>query len=175
MQLLTCWIYSLDWSLSTFLSPFIQFFLTPPLKPCGFFTFLIMKQHVSFSPNLYTTACQFYVMFLVTFKRERHGNRPFSFFRLTLLGLGLQKPISNKYQIINDNGLNFSHFKKYTNWHLSHLTHFFGEWINLPFRTVWTTIGFFWKYSTANLSKFQTHDPCTCGRSRKSQNRDKNR
>jgi hypothetical protein len=62
--------------------------------PCGYSTCLIMKQHVSFSPNLYTTACQFYVMFLVTFKRERHGNWPFSFFRLTLLGLGLQKPIS---------------------------------------------------------------------------------
>ncbi len=60
---------------------------------CGFSTCLIMKQHVSFSPNLYTTACQFYVTFLVTFKRERHGNRPFSFFRLTLLGMGLQKPI----------------------------------------------------------------------------------
>jgi hypothetical protein len=61
--------------------------------PCGYSTCLMMKQHVSFSPNLFTTACQFYVMFLVTFKRERHGNRPFSFFRLTLLGLGLQKPI----------------------------------------------------------------------------------
>jgi hypothetical protein len=33
---------------------------------------LIMMKHVSFSPNLYTIACQFYVMFLVTFKREGH-------------------------------------------------------------------------------------------------------
>jgi hypothetical protein len=40
--------------------------------PCGFCTCLIMMKHVSFSPNLYTTACQFYVMFLVTFKREGH-------------------------------------------------------------------------------------------------------
>jgi hypothetical protein len=40
--------------------------------PCGYFTFLIMMKHVSFSPNLYTTACQFYVMFLLTFKREGH-------------------------------------------------------------------------------------------------------
>jgi hypothetical protein len=29
-------------------------------------------KHVSFSPNLYTIACQFYVMFLGTFKREGH-------------------------------------------------------------------------------------------------------
>jgi hypothetical protein len=28
------------------------------------------------------------------------------------------------------------------------------------------------KYSTATLSKFQTHDPCTCNRRKKSQNRD---
>jgi hypothetical protein len=41
-------------------------------EPCGFCTCLIMMTHVSFSPNLYTTACQFYVMFLVTFKREGH-------------------------------------------------------------------------------------------------------
>ncbi len=41
---------------STFLSPFIRLFLTPPLKPCGYFTFLIMMQKVPFSPNLYTTA-----------------------------------------------------------------------------------------------------------------------
>jgi hypothetical protein len=47
---------SLDWSLSSFLSPFIRLFLTPPLKPCGYSTFLIMMQQVSFSPNLYTTA-----------------------------------------------------------------------------------------------------------------------
>ncbi len=31
-----------------------------------------MMKHVSFSPNLYTIACQFYVMFLGTFKREGH-------------------------------------------------------------------------------------------------------
>jgi hypothetical protein len=40
--------------------------------PCGYSTCLIMLKNVSFSPNLFTTACQFYVMFLVTFKRERH-------------------------------------------------------------------------------------------------------
>ncbi len=136
MQLLPCRRYSLDWSLSTFLSRFIRLFLTPPLKPCGYFTFLIMMKnfqfspnlyttarhvfrdlrkwrkcklafsslgwrcwgwvykkpiskwipngfaaivpamimmkHVSFSPNLYTIACQFYVMFFLTFKREGH-------------------------------------------------------------------------------------------------------
>jgi hypothetical protein len=47
-----------DWSLSIFLSPFIRFFLTltSQLKPCGYFTYLIMMLHVSSSPNLYTTA-----------------------------------------------------------------------------------------------------------------------
>jgi hypothetical protein len=40
--------------------------------PCGYSTCLIMLKNVSFSPNLFTTACQFYVMFLVTFKREGH-------------------------------------------------------------------------------------------------------
>ena len=41
-------------------------------NPCGYCTCLIMMKHVSFSPNLYITACQFYVMFLVTFKPEGH-------------------------------------------------------------------------------------------------------
>jgi hypothetical protein len=30
---------------------------------------LIMMKHVSFSPNLYTTACLFYVMFPMTFNQ----------------------------------------------------------------------------------------------------------
>jgi hypothetical protein len=33
---------------------------------------LIKMKPLSFSPNLYTIACQFYVMFLLTFKREGH-------------------------------------------------------------------------------------------------------
>ncbi len=56
LQMLPCRRYSLDWSLSTFLSPFIRLFLSPPLKPCGYSTFLIIMQKVRFSPNLYTTA-----------------------------------------------------------------------------------------------------------------------
>jgi hypothetical protein len=35
------------------------FFLTPSLNPNGYFTFLIMKQNVPFSPNLYTNAWHF--------------------------------------------------------------------------------------------------------------------
>jgi hypothetical protein len=67
MQLLPCRRHSLDWFQSTFLSPFIQFFLTPPLKPCGFFTFLIMMQNVPFSPNLYSTVWHLFVMISMTF------------------------------------------------------------------------------------------------------------
>jgi hypothetical protein len=41
---------------SPLVSPFIRFFFIPsPLKPCGYFTCLIMMRHVPFSLNLYTT------------------------------------------------------------------------------------------------------------------------
>jgi hypothetical protein len=40
----------------TFSLAFLRLFLTPPLMPCGYFTFLIMMKNVQFSPNLYTTA-----------------------------------------------------------------------------------------------------------------------
>ncbi len=58
LQLLPCRRCSLDWFPWPFLSPFIRFFLTltSQLKPCGYFTYLIMMLHVSSSPNLYTTA-----------------------------------------------------------------------------------------------------------------------
>jgi hypothetical protein len=49
-------LISITFSLSfytTFSHPY------PPLKPCGYCTFLIMMHNVRFSPNLYTTACQF--------------------------------------------------------------------------------------------------------------------
>jgi hypothetical protein len=58
-------LISFDFSLS-FYSIFPR--PDPPLNPCGYWipAWWMMK-HVSFSPNLYTTICQFYVMFLVTF------------------------------------------------------------------------------------------------------------
>ena len=56
------------------------------LLACGYCTCFIMMQHVSFSPNLYitarfspnldTTAWQFYGMIPVAFKREGHANWP---------------------------------------------------------------------------------------------------
>jgi hypothetical protein len=42
----------------------------PNSLPLRLFYLLIMMKHVSFSPNLYFIACQFYVMFLLTLKRE---------------------------------------------------------------------------------------------------------
>jgi hypothetical protein len=90
LQLIPCRRYSLDWSLSTFLLPFIRLFLTLPLKPCGYFTFLIMMQNFPFSPNLYTTAWHVLLNDLHDL-RLKEMQTGFSFFRLTLLGMGLQK------------------------------------------------------------------------------------
>jgi hypothetical protein len=119
MELLTCRRCSLDWFHSTgfnrlFTLFLYDFFLPSPPKPCGYWTFLIMKQHVSFSPNLYTTA-----------RHVLRNDAPWpSSAKAIETGLFLSagrrcwgwvyKTHQNKYQIINDNGLNFSHFKNIT-------------------------------------------------------------
>jgi hypothetical protein len=46
---------------------------------------------------------------------------------------------------------------EYQYWHLSHLTRVFDKWINLPFRTVWSTVGLF-KNIPLQPYLFQTHD-----------------
>jgi hypothetical protein len=94
LQLLPCRRCSLDWYLWPFLSPFYTIFLSPsPLKPCWYFTCLIMMKHVPFSPNLSAVAWYdtFYVMISVTFERQTG----LSFCSLKFLGMGRQKPISN--------------------------------------------------------------------------------
>ena len=77
LQMLPCRRCSLDWSLITFSLSFYTTFSHPDplLKPCGYSTFLIMIQNVPFSPNLYNTACQFYVMIYMTF--DWQANWPF--------------------------------------------------------------------------------------------------
>jgi hypothetical protein len=62
-----------------------------------------------------------------------------SFCRLSLLGMGLQQPISK--WILNEMVMALNSL--YTNGHLSSFIRFFGEWINLPFRIVLRTVGFF--------------------------------
>jgi hypothetical protein len=44
---------------------------------------------------------------------------------------------------MNIKWLRLKRYSLFTNWHLSHLTRFFGGWINLPFWTVWRTVGFY--------------------------------
>jgi hypothetical protein len=65
-----------------------------PPKPCGYCTYLIMKQHVSFSPNLlHHGMTRFTYNDLRDLEREKRQTG-LSFCRLTLLGMGLQQPIS---------------------------------------------------------------------------------
>jgi hypothetical protein len=82
----------------------------------GYCTCLIMMQHVSFSPNLYTTArfspnlyttaWQFYEMIPVTFKREGHANWP----------ARLQVELYNgNWKIINKHCISWNMLKIYLN------------------------------------------------------------
>jgi hypothetical protein len=79
----------------TFSLSFYTIFFSPsPLKPCGYSTFLIMMQNFPFSPNLYTTAWH-------VLRNDLHDLRlkcklvfPSAGDMVTLLGMGLQKPIS---------------------------------------------------------------------------------
>ncbi len=66
-----------------------NFFSPTPLKPCGYFTCLIMMQHVSFSPSLYSTAWHVLRKDL----RDLRVWLSFPFAGRTLLGMGLQQNI----------------------------------------------------------------------------------
>jgi hypothetical protein len=94
-QLLPCLRCSLDWFAVDFSLSFYTIFWSPsPLKPCGYCTCLIMMKHVPFSPNL--SAVAWYV--LCNDLRDLQGMKEMqtglSFFRLALLGMGLQQQIS---------------------------------------------------------------------------------
>ncbi len=94
-QLLPCRRCSLDWCLWPFLSPFYTIFWSPsPLKPSGYCICLIMMKHVAFSPNL--SAVAWYVLHndLRDLRTWRKCKLAFPYFRLALLGMGLQQRIS---------------------------------------------------------------------------------
>jgi hypothetical protein len=66
----------------------------PSLKPYGYYTCLIMMHHVSSSPNLSPCCMARFTLRSPWPSSVKEMQTGLSFFRLTLLGMGLQKPIS---------------------------------------------------------------------------------
>ncbi len=100
LQLLPCRRCSLDWCLWHFLSPLYTIFLSPsPLKPCGYFTCLIMMKHAPFSPNL--SAVAWYVLRndLRDLRMWRTGGLPFPFAGRRCRGWVYNNQNQNEYQM----------------------------------------------------------------------------